>query len=233
MGGSRVTWVADTKTEERVHRIEDDLLPANSVIGEPQQKIELIDRMAALKVPGLSIAVIHDGQIDWARGYGVSKEGGPAVTSQTLFQAASVSKAISALAALHAVDIGRLNLDGDVNQYLKHWKVPFNSFTNQTKVTLRQLLTHTAGMTVHGFHGYSPSASVPTLVQVLEGTPPANTPPIRVDILPGTQWRYSGGGYVVVQQLLEDVNGESFAKFVKDNVFTPVGMGPSAETAPP
>jgi CubicO group peptidase (beta-lactamase class C family) len=232
MGGSRVAWADDTKTEERVHRIEDDLLPADSVIGEPQRKIKLIDRMAALKVSGLSIAVIRDGRIDWARGFGVSKEGGPSVTSHTLFQAASISKAISALAALHLVDIGRLNLDSDVNQYLKHWKVPLNSFTNQTKVTLRELLTHTAGMTVHGFHGYNPSAPLPTLVQVLEGTPPANTPPIRVDILPGTQWRYSGGGYVVVQELLEDITGESFAKFVKDSVLMPVGMGHSTFEQP-
>jgi CubicO group peptidase (beta-lactamase class C family) len=231
-GASHVARAADTKAEKRVCRIEDDLLPADSVIGESRRKIKLIDRMAVLKVPGLSVAVIHEGRIDWARGYGVSKEGGPTVTSQTLFQAASISKAISALAALHAVDVGRLSLDGDVNQYLKHWKVPFNSFTNQTKVTLRELLTHTAGMTVHGFHGYSPGASLPTLGQVLEGTPPANTPPIRVDILPGTQWRYSGGGYVVVQQLLEDVTGEPFARFVKENVFTPVGMDHSTFEQP-
>jgi CubicO group peptidase (beta-lactamase class C family) len=231
MGASQA-WATDPAIEERVHRIEADLLPAVLVQGEPRQKMTLIGRMAALKVPGVSIAMIHDGRIEWARGYGASKEGGPAVTPRTLFQAASISKPVTALAALRAVESGRLDLDGDVNQYLKHWKVPSNSFTDQTKVTLRELLTHTAGMTVHGFPGYSANAPIPTLLQVLEGMPPANTPPIHVDILPGTQWRYSGGGYVVVQQLLEDVTGQTFSKFAKDAVLTPAGMNHSTFEQP-
>lgn len=232
MVGSHAAWASDPKVEERVHRIENDLLPAVLVQGEPRQSIRLIDRMAALKVPGLSIAVIHDGRIEWARGYGVIKEGGAKVTSRTLFQAASASKPITAFAALRAVESRRLDLDSDVNQYLKHWKVPTNSFTDQTKVTLRELLTHTAGMTVHGFPGYGSNVPLPTLMQVLEGAPPANTPPIHVDMLPGTQWRYSGGGYVAVQQVLEDVTGQTFSKFVKDTVLTPAGMNHSTFEQP-
>jgi hypothetical protein len=119
-----------------------------------------------------------------------------------------------------------------VNQSLKGWKIPANGFTDQTKVTLRELLNHTAGITVHGFPGYDPTAPLPTTVQVLNGTPPANTPPIHVEMFPGTHWQYSGGGYVVVQQLLEDVTGQPFSKFVRDVVLTPLQMNHSTFEQP-
>lgn len=227
-GGS----AADPSVDHRIQHVEGDILPSILVTGEPRQKIKLIDRMAELNVPGLSIAVIHNGRIEWARGYGVRSAGGPLVTPDTLFQAASISKTVTALAALHAVQSGELDLDRDVNQSLKSWKIPANGFTDQTKVTLRELLNHTAGMTVHGFPGYGPTAPLPTTVQVLNGTPPANTPPIHVDIFPGTHWRYSGGGYVVVQQLLEDVTGQPFSKFVRDVVLTPLQMTDSTFEQP-
>jgi CubicO group peptidase (beta-lactamase class C family) len=222
--GGPSAMAADRYLDQRIQHVEEDVLPPVMVVGEPRAKIKLIDRMAELNVTALSVAVIHDGRIEWARGYGVRSAGGPPVTPGTLFQAASISKTIAALAALHAVEAGDLELDKDVNQYLKSWKVPANSFTDQTKVTLRELLSHTAGMTVHGFLGYAPPAPVPTLVQVLNGTPPANSPAILADVTPGTQWRYSGGGYVVVQQLLEDVTGQPFPKFVSDSVLVPIGM---------
>src|SRR5215831_6911207 len=117
--------------------------------------------MAALHVPGVSIAVIRDGKIEWARGFGVTKIGGPPVTPDTLFQAASISKPVAALAVLRLVQSGKLDLDADVNQYLKTWKVAENVFSGEKKVTLRELLTHTAGMTVHGFPGYASDERVP------------------------------------------------------------------------
>jgi CubicO group peptidase (beta-lactamase class C family) len=159
--------------------------------------------MTALHVPGVSIAVIHDGKIEWANGYGVVRLGGAPVTPETLFQAGSISKPVTAMAVMHLVQTGKLNLDTDVNQYLKSWKVPSNSFTEKTKITLRELLSHTAGMTVHGFPGYASDAPLPTLVQVLNGAKPANSPAIYVDIAPGSEWRYSGGGFVIEQQLLQ------------------------------
>src|SRR5665213_2858602 len=134
-------------TEQRIRQIQDRILPAVINPGEPPVTTKLADRMAALHVPGVSIAVIHDGKIEWARGFGVSRIAGSAVTPDTLFQAASISKPVTALAVLHLVESGRLNLDTDVNQYLKTWKVPANSLTAKSKVTLRTLLTHTAGMT--------------------------------------------------------------------------------------
>jgi len=165
--------------------------------------------MAELHVLGVSITVIHNGEIEWARGFGVTRVGGPAVTQGTLFQAASISKPVTAMAVLHLVGSGKLDLDADVNQYLKAWKVPTNKFTETSKVTLRELLTHTAGMTVHGFPGYASDSALPTVVQVLNGEKPANTPAILVDTIPGSDWRYSGGGFVVTQVLLQDVTGKA------------------------
>ena len=218
--------------EKRIQNIQDGLLPAVVVKGEPEQTAKLADRMAALHVPGVSIAVVHDGQIEWARGFGVTKTGGPSVTAETLFQAASISKPVTALGVLRLVQSGKLDLDTDVNRYLKTWKVPDNEFTAKTKVTLRELLTHTAGMTVHGFPGYASDAPLPTVTQVLNGEKPANTPAIRVDTTPGTIWRYSGGGYVIVQQLLEDVTGKPFPKLMHELVLEPMGMTHSTYEQP-
>jgi CubicO group peptidase (beta-lactamase class C family) len=176
--------------------------------------------------------VIHDGKIQWARGFGVTRVGGPAVTPDTLFQAASISKPVTAMAVLHLAESGKLGLDADVNQYLKTWKVPANIFTEKTKVTLRELLTHTAGMTVHGFPGYASDAARPTVVQVLNGEKPANTPAILVDTIPGTNWRYSGGGFVVTQLLLQDVTGQPFSTLMHDIVLGPIGMTRSTYDQP-
>jgi CubicO group peptidase (beta-lactamase class C family) len=209
-----------------------DLLPPTITQGEKPATTKLTDRMAALHVPGVSIAVIHDGKIEWARGYGTVSGGGAAVTSETLFQAASISKPVTAMAVLHLVQTGKLNLDTDVNQYLKSWKVPANNFTEKTKITLRELLSHTAGMTVHGFPGYASDTPVPTLVQVLNGEKPANSPAIYVDIAPATEWRYSGGGFVVTQQLVLDVIGQPFPAFMKATVLGPAGMARSTYEQP-
>ena len=124
------------------------------------------------------------------------------VTPGTLFQAASVAKLVVAVAALLYVEEGALDLDSDVNQSLVSWQVPENEYTAQEKVTLRRLLSHSAGVTVEGFRGYAFGEEVPNLEQILNGELPANSPPIRVDLVPGTQYRYSGGGYMIVQQLL-------------------------------
>ena len=209
-----------------------DILPPTLTQGEKPATTKLTDRMAALHVPGVSIAVIHDGKIEWARGYGVVSVGGAPVTPETLFQAASISKPVTAMAVLHLVQTGKLNLDTDVNQYLRLWRVPANDFSRQTKITLRELLSHTAGMTVHGFPGYASDAPLPTLLQILDGAKPANSPAIRVDIAPGSEWRYSGGGFVVTQELLLEVTGKPFPAFMKETVLGPAGMARSTYEQP-
>jgi CubicO group peptidase (beta-lactamase class C family) len=181
------TSPADAALDARIGRVENGLLPAAVIKGAPPAIMKLAERMEFYKVPGVSVAVINDGRIEWARAYGVkdatTKD---LLTTETLFQAGSISKPTAALAALKLVQEGKLNLDEDVNVKLVSWKVPENEFTKTQKVTLRRLLTHSAGLTVHGFPGYAADAEVPTLIQVLNGEKPANTDPIRVDTVPGT-----------------------------------------------
>jgi CubicO group peptidase (beta-lactamase class C family) len=191
-------------------------------------------QMARRHVPGLSLAVIQDGRIVDARAYGVTEPGGhQPVTTATLFQAGSISKSVSALGALRLVEQGKLSLDTDVNGALTTWKVPANAFTATRPVTLRGILSHTAGLTVHGFPGYAADVAVPTLVQVLNGAPPTNTAPIRVDTTPGVLWRYSGGGYTVMQQLMIDVTGQPFPVYMRQAVLGPIGMTHSTFEQPP
>jgi len=222
----------EASIEAQIGDITNNIAPAVVAKGAPAPHVTLASRMAALHVPGVSVAVIHDGKILWARGFGVTQLGGAPVTENTLFQAGSISKPVTAMAVMHLVQAGRLNLDADINTYLKSWKVPENEFTAQKKVTLRGLLSHTAGVTVHGFPGYASGAPVPTLVQVLNGEKPANTPAIRVDTTPGTLWRYSGGGYVITQQMLLDVTGQSFPAFMQATVLGPLGMTHSTYEQP-
>jgi CubicO group peptidase (beta-lactamase class C family) len=226
------TAFAGTATEERIRRVEAGIVPQVLVHGEAPVMPPLAARMRELHVPGVSIAVIHDGRIEWARGFGVTHAGGAPVTANTLFQAASISKPVFSLAVLKLVDAGKLNLDANVNDYLTAWKLPDNDFTRQSKVTLRGILTHSAGLTVHGFPGYAAGAPLPTTVQILDGTTPANSAAIRVDIVPGTLARYSGGGYVVAQQLLHDVTGAPLQKLMHDSVLAPLGMTRSTYDQP-
>src|SRR5947208_16880677 len=150
--------------------------------------------MAYQETAGVSVAVIQNGEIEWARRFGVKEAGKPEpVTAETLFQAGSISKPVAAMAALRLVQEGRIDLDEDVNTYLTSWKVPPNG-PWQPRVTLRQLLSHTGGTTVHGFPGYPRGSAVPTMRQVLDGEQPANTSAVRVNAFPGTLHRYSGGG---------------------------------------
>jgi CubicO group peptidase (beta-lactamase class C family) len=184
-------------------------------------------------VTGVSLAIIEHGKIIEAKGYGFTdKSRTTAVTTNTLFQAGSVSKPVAALAALRLVEAGKLALDEDANRYLKQWRVPENKFTKDEKVTLRRILSHSAGLTVHGFPGYSVDSPRPSLRQVLDGSRPANTPAIRVDVVPGTIFRYSGGGYTVMQQLMIDVSGETFTELMRECVLTPLGMSASTYEEP-
>ena len=209
----------------RISRIENGLLPAVVITGQPPKPMTISERMAHYKVPGVSVAFFDHGQIIWSRAYGFADVASKKpVTPDTLFQAASISKPTTALAALRLVQDGKLNLDEDVNLKLRTWKVPENEFTLKEKVTIRRILSHSAGLTVHGFPGYASGDPLPTLVQILNGGKPANTAPIRVDVVPGTLWRYSGGGYVVLQTLLSDVTGKPFPQIMRELALAPAGM---------
>ena len=193
----------------------------------------IVAQMKEHRITGLSLAIVEGGKLVRQQGYGFTdKTGKTPVTASTLFQAGSVSKPVAALGALHLVDRGLLSLDEDVNTKLRTWRVPRNKFTDAHIVTLRLLLSHSAGMTVHGFPGYRVGAPLPTLIQVLNGEKPANTAAIRVDRTPGSEWKYSGGGYVVMQQMVIDATGQPFAQYMDETVLKPLGMSSSTYSQP-
>ncbi|MBN1224255.1 MAG: beta-lactamase family protein [Candidatus Aminicenantes bacterium] len=211
--------------DAKIQAVENNLKLPFTIKGDPGSGLTISERMKHHKVPGVSVAVIDGGQIVWAKGYGTKEAGGDdPVTPETLFQAASISKPVSAMGALRLVEKGMLALDDPVNDKLQSWHVPVNEFTEKEKVTLRRLLTHSAGLTVHGFPGYAASKDIPTIIQVLDGEKPANTPPVRVDMPPGSEWRYSGGGYTVMQLLVSDITGKPFDEYMKKTVLDPIGM---------
>ncbi len=223
---------AKPSVAERMARVENGLLPA-VVIKDQNSAMTIADRMKNYKVPGVSIAVINDGKIEWAKGYGVTEAGGSIpVTAETMFQAASISKPVAAMGMLALVEKGLLNLDEDVNAKLKSWKVPDSDLTKEQKVTLRRLANHSAGLTVHGFRGYAEGEAVPTTIQLLDGQKPANSAAVRVNVLPGSIWRYSGGGITVMQLLMSEVSGKQFPVLMSELVLNKIGMKNSTYEQP-
>jgi len=192
---------------------------------EAPLQVTLRQMMEIYKDPGFSAAIIDHNRVAWAQGFGVTAAGGKQpVTPNTLFQAASISKPVTAAGGLWLVQHGKVSLDEDVNGKLKSWKVPENEFTGTQKVTLRRLMSHNAGLNVHGFAGYPQDSALPTTEQTLDGLPPANNPPIRVTVVPGTQCIYSGGGVTLEGLLIRDVSGQSFEEFMRRHVLLPAGM---------
>ncbi|HLJ86631.1 MAG TPA: serine hydrolase [Candidatus Angelobacter sp.] len=221
------TLAAATLLAQKPHILTSDsvVLTLPLAPGEAPLKVTLAQMMAIYKEPGFSIAVIDHNRVSWARGFGVTAAGGSIpVTPGTLFQAASISKPVTAAGLLWLVQHGKLSLDEDVNLKLKSWKVPDNQFTSSQKVTLRRLLSHNAGLNVHGFDGYAQGLPLPTTEQTLDGLPPANNPPIRVTAIPGTECNYSGGGYTIAGLLTRDISGQSFEDFMRQHVLLPAGM---------
>lgn len=180
-------------------------------------------QMREHRIPGLSLAVVSKGAIVKEGGFGVTGKG-MAVTPATPFQAASISKTVAALGALRLVESGQLQLDANVNRTLRTWQIPDNEFTKDSKVTLRGILSNSSGLGVPSFPGYAAGAPVPSLRQLLDGKAPANTPAVRVDYVPRSQWRYSGGGHAVLQQLMSDAGGKPFAGLMHELVLAPLGM---------
>ncbi len=233
LGAGSLEGAESPQTSRRQSQLPDkNILTSNSVVltlplspGEPPLEVTLSQLMAVFKVPGYSIAVIDHGRVAWSRGFGATEPGGHTpVTERTLFQAASISKPVTAAGVLRLVQEGKLSLDEDVNRKLKSWKVPENGFTAAQKATLRRILCHNAGFNVPGFDGYPQGAPLPTPQQTLDGLPPANNPPVRVTTVPGTQCNYSGGGFAIAGLLVKDVSGQRFEDFMREHVLLPAGM---------
>ncbi|MGO9602609.1 MAG: serine hydrolase domain-containing protein [Candidatus Binataceae bacterium] len=176
----------DRVAAARIAAVENGLDPPVVIAGEPTKKWTISMQMRRLHVPAVSIAVINDYKIDWAIAWGVTEAGGNRLaTRDTLFQAASISKPIASMAVMLLVQEGKLNLDANVNDYLMTWKVRDTACTHSKPVTMRELLSNSAGTAVHGFRGYDVHARIPTLVERLDGIPPANSPAVRVEAIPG------------------------------------------------
>ncbi|UCE58387.1 MAG: beta-lactamase family protein [Phycisphaerales bacterium] len=222
---------SEFRVAQQIHHIENSLvalkssndmfLPHTEQLADPKT---LADRMKHYKVPGVSIAVINDNRIEWAKAYGVlDAETKAPATTETIFEAASTSKFVTAVLVLHFVEQGLVDLDANVNDYLTSWKVPENEFTQEEKVTLRRLLTHQAGLPTTDFD-YDENIGYPTLLNVLNGESPAmNKPAIPVRV-PGSRWEYSNVAYDVIQLLLEDITGKPFEQIAQETVFQPLGM---------
>jgi CubicO group peptidase (beta-lactamase class C family) len=220
----RVDAAVSTEAAGRIEAIERGLLPPIVIEGEaPHWTIE--ERMREHRIPALSIAVFDNYKLQWAKAYGMADgEAGSRATDETLFLAGSISKSVNALGVMLAAADGKLALDQPVNEVLQSWKLPENALTRATPVTLRKLLSHTAGTTVHGFPGYAEGAALPTVQQILDGDPPANTAAVRVDLAPGTRFRYSGGGTTITQLALTDRTGQAYPDVLAKLVLEPLGM---------
>jgi CubicO group peptidase (beta-lactamase class C family) len=204
--------------------IERDLVV--TVQGE-EKRVDIDAALALFNVPSVSIALIDEGRIAFARAYGQE------TTPTTLYQAASLSKFVAAIGAMRLVENGTLKLDDDVNETLTPWTVPANEFDSTHKVTLRGLLSMTGGIGVSGFLGYAVEAPLPTLTQILDGAPPANSPPVKVIAVPGSAYHYSGGGYEIAEALMQDATGKPFPQLMRELVLDPMGMADSSFDQPP
>lgn len=219
--------------DEQIRQVTSNLQASVVVKGAPEKRQTLADSMARYKVPGVSIALIHDGKLAWAQGFGVkAADSREAVSTTTLFQAASISKPVTATAMLKLVEQGQLSLDAPINTYLTSWQLPYNEFTKIEAVTLRRLASHSAGLNVHGFPGYASGKPLPTVPQILDGKAPANTGAVRVEMTPGSVWKYSGGGTTIMQLAMMDKTSVAFPDLMKRLVLEPIGMSNSTYEQP-
>ena len=216
---------------EKIKSLENNL---NAWDKTKTKKTTLKERMDFYEVNAVSIAVVKNYKIEWTKAYGFAdvSEKRP-TTTKTLFQAASISKSFNSLGVLKLVEAKKLNLDQDINTFLKTWKFPYDSISKGKKINIAQLLSHTAGLSVSGFGGYEKAQDLPTITQILDGTKPANSNAVRSIFEPGLKFQYSGGGTTVSQLIVEDATGEKYADYMLKNVLQPLGMTQSSFNQPP
>lgn len=234
-------------TSEKIDQVERNLVGATQTEGETP--FTLKDRMMHYKIKGASIAVIHNFKVEWVKGYGWADESLKLpVTDQTLFQAASISKSLNAVGVLKLVQDKKLDLYADINTYLSggkqpgngqnirvdsyillhenqfNWKFPYDSLSKGEKISIANLLSHTGGVSVHGFAGYERGTNIPNIVQILDGKPPANSARIRSMYEPGKRFEYSGGGITISQLIVMNATHQAYETYMYENVLQPLGM---------
>jgi len=220
--------------DERITRIENGLQSNLQIQYADSLSIQysnIEERMKELGISGVSIAVMNNGVIEWAKGYGIADSlENRKVTTETLFQAGSISKPVAATRTLQLMEQGVIDLDLNVNTYLSSWKLPENEFTEKEKVTLRRILNHSAGLTIGGFIGYAKDETIPSIPEILDGK--GNTDPVRVFKEPGGDWSYSGGGYTIMQHMITDLDQKQFPEIMQKYVLNPFGMKSSTYENP-
>lgn len=223
----------DPAIQKKINAVENSLAPS-IIYGDTIPKLNIEKRMKETSIQGLSIAVIRDYKIEWAKGYGwADLEEKRKVTTDTRFQAASISKSINSMGVLKLVEMGKLDPEADINNYLTGWKFPYDSVSKNKKISVYHLLSHTAGLDIHGFPGYKKTDTLPTLQQILDGKRPANTKAVRSLFEPGTKFKYSGGGTTISQLILTNVTNSNYADWMQKNVLEPMGMTNSSYQQPP
>ena len=217
---------------DKIQKVEQHLAGNIRILGEKEWKLD--ERMKFYHVHGLSMAVVHNYQIEWAKAYGLADTASHrSVTTQTRFQAGSISKSLNGVGVLTLVKDKKIDLSADINQYLTTRKFPYDSISKNKKINTANLLSHTAGLAVHGFPGYDVKEAIPTLSQVLDGQKPANTEAVRSQFEPGLRFKYSGGGTTISQLMLMDVTHQPYDQYMWERVLKPMGMTNSSYTQPP
>ncbi len=224
---------AQKPIEDKIKQVENNLYPLLQIEDSVYRPFTIEQRLKELGINGVSIAVINNYKLDWAKGYGMADiKTNKQVTPATLFLAGSISKSVNALGVLKLTDKKKIDLEKNINDYLKSWKFPEDSFTKNKKITVANLLSHSAGLSVHGFPGYTPGDSVPNINQILDGHRPANTAAVRSIFEPGIKFKYSGGGTSISQLIVSDVSGMAYENFMQKEVLQPLGMNNSTYKQP-
>lgn len=219
------------EVNEKIAQVENNLAGRLVVDGK---FYSLAERMKHYNVTGVSVAVIDNYQIVWAKGYGYAdKKEGRKVSANTMFEPGSISKSLNAVGILQLAQQGKLDLYQDINQYLVSWKFPYDTVSHGKKITTAQLLSHTAGLGVHGFPGYHRDSTVASVIDILDGRAPSNTEAVRSVTEPGKDNRYSGGGTLITQQMLTDITRQQYEQYMYKHVLQPLGMTNSSYHQPP
>jgi len=224
---------AQKPIDNKIKQVESNLYPLLQIEDSVYRPSTIEQRLKELGINGVSVAVINNYKLDWAKGYGMADvKTNKRVTAGTLFLAGSISKSVNALGVLRLADQKKIDLEKNINDYLRSWKFPEDSFSKNKKITIANLLSHSAGLSVHGFPGYTPGDSVPTVKQILDGQRPANTAAVRSIFEPGLKFKYSGGGTTISQLIVSDVSGLPYENYMQKEVLQPLGMNNSTYKQP-
>ena len=220
------------ETLSKIKEVESNI--TSNIIINDEKPNTIDERMAKYNIKGISIAVVHNYKIEWAKGYGwANVEEKKPVTPNTLFEPGSISKTLNAVGILKLAQDKKLDLNTDINSYLTSWKFPYDSISKGKKITLTHLLTHHAGLSVHGFPGHDINGPIPTIYEVLDGKQPSFTPAVRSEFEPNLKYQYSGGGTSISQVLLTDITKQAYDVWMDQNVLKPIGMVNSTYAQPP